>query len=97
MLKNFRTQVARHWFKALAQRSQRRPTWAKLAAVFEHWLPIPQVKYDFPDRRFDASRLKETVIYPKTVKHPANSQDEITRQRIGIVLPRLRAMAALVP
>ena len=56
VLKLFRTQVARRWFHALAQRSQRRPTWAKLAAVLEHWLPIPQVTHDFPDQRFDASR-----------------------------------------
>ena len=62
VLKKVRRQVARNWFKALAQRSQRRPTWAKLAAVFEHWLPIPQIKHDFPDQRFDA-------IHPR-VTHP---------------------------
>lgn len=56
VLKKFRTQVARRWFDALAQRSQRRPTWEKLKAVFEHWLAIPQVVHDFPDQRFDASR-----------------------------------------
>ena len=56
VLKHFRTQVARRWFHVLAQRSQRRPTWAKLAKVFEHWLPIPQVRHAFPDERFDASR-----------------------------------------
>ncbi len=62
VLKKVRTQVARNWFNALAQRSQRRPTWAKLAAVFEHWLPIPQIKHDFPNKRFDA-------IHPR-VAHP---------------------------
>jgi hypothetical protein len=56
VLKKFRTQVARRWFAALARRSQRRPTWVKLAAVFEHWLPVPQVRHEFPDERFDASR-----------------------------------------
>jgi len=56
VLKNFRTQVARIWFHVLEQRSQRRPTWEKLAKVFEHWLPIPQVLHPFPDERFDASR-----------------------------------------
>ncbi len=56
VLKRFRTQVARRWFRALGQRSQRRPTWEKLAAVIEHWLPIPQAVHDFPDQRFDASR-----------------------------------------
>lgn len=59
VLKKVRRQVARSWFKALAQRSQRRPTWEKLAAVFEHWLPIPQIKHAFPDQRFDASRPRE--------------------------------------
>lgn len=56
VLKHFRTQVARLWFHALAQRSQRRPTWEKLAKVFEHWLPIPHIVHPFPDVRFDASR-----------------------------------------
>jgi len=57
VLKRFRTQVARQWFRALGQRSQRRPTWEKLGKVFEHWLPIPQVVHPFPDERFDARRL----------------------------------------
>jgi RNA-directed DNA polymerase len=30
VLKRFRRQVARYWFRALGQRSQRRPTWEKL-------------------------------------------------------------------
>ena len=63
VLKHFRTQVARRWFQALAQRSQRRPTWEKLAAVFQHWLPIPQIKHDFPDKRFDASHPR--VVHPR--------------------------------
>jgi group II intron reverse transcriptase/maturase len=57
VLKRFRTQVARQWFRALGQRSQRRPTWEKLGKVIEHWLPIPQVVHPFPDERFDARRL----------------------------------------
>jgi len=63
VLQKFRTQVARRWFVALAQRSQRRPTWEKLATVFEHWLPIPQVVHEFPDQRFDASRPR--TAYPR--------------------------------
>jgi len=55
VLKGFRTQVARLWFSALAQRSQRRPTWEKLGEVMERWLPIPQILHPFPDARFDAS------------------------------------------
>jgi RNA-directed DNA polymerase len=56
VLKGFRRQVARLWFHALGQRSQSRPTWEKLGAVLEHWLPIPHILHPFPDARFDASR-----------------------------------------
>jgi len=56
VLKRFRTQVSRQWFRALEQRSQRRPTWEKLGKVIDQWLPIPQIVHAFPDERFDASR-----------------------------------------
>ena len=56
VLKTVRQQVARQWFRVLSQRSQRRPTWAKLGAVFDHWLPIPHLTHPFPDARFDARR-----------------------------------------
>jgi len=56
VLKRLRTQVARHWFRTLGRRSQRRPTWEKMGKVFEHWLPIPKLVHPFPDVRFDASR-----------------------------------------
>ena len=54
---HFRHQVARHWRRVLCQRSQRRPTWAKLSPVFHRWLPISQVVHPYPDARFDARRL----------------------------------------
>jgi hypothetical protein len=63
VLKRFRRQVARYWFHALAQRSQRRPTWEKLGKLFDHWLPAPHVVHEFPDARFHASRLR--AAYPK--------------------------------
>jgi len=63
VLKRFRRQVARYWFHALGQRSQRRPTWEKLGTLFDHWLPAPRVVHDFPDARFRASRLR--AAYPK--------------------------------
>lgn len=63
VLSRFRRQVARYWFHALAQRSQRRPTWEKLGTVFDHWLPAPTVVHDYPDARFDASRL--TAAHPR--------------------------------
>ena len=59
-LSRFRHQVARLWFRTLSQRSQRRPTWAKLGPVFDHWLPIPHVVHAYPDVRFDARFRKES-------------------------------------
>jgi len=56
VLKRFRRQVARYWFHALEQRSQRRPTWEKLGKIFDRWLPVPKVVHEFPDARFDARR-----------------------------------------
>lgn len=63
VLKRFRRQVARCWFCALGQRSQRRPTWEKLGKLFDHWLPLPHVVHEFPDARFHASR--RTAANPK--------------------------------
>ena len=63
VLGRFRRQVARYWFHALGQRSQRRPTWEKLGKVFDQWLPVPRVVHDFPDARFRASR--RAAAYPK--------------------------------
>ena len=63
VLSRFRRQVARYWFRALGQRSQRRPTWAKLGKLFDQWLPVPKVVHEYPDARFDASRLR--AAHPK--------------------------------
>jgi RNA-directed DNA polymerase len=63
VLKRFRQQVARYWYRALGQRSQRRPTWEKLGKLIESWLPAPQVVHEFPDARFRASRLR--AAHPK--------------------------------
>jgi len=60
VLSRFRRQVARLWFRTLSQRSQRRPTWAKLGPIFDHWLPIPHVAHAYPDARFDARFPKES-------------------------------------
>lgn len=54
VLSGFRYQVQRLWRRILSQRSQRRPTWAKLGPIFDHWLPFPEVVHDYPDARFDA-------------------------------------------
>jgi hypothetical protein len=54
ILSRFRQRVVRLWYRTLCQRSQRRPTWSKLAPLFDHWLPLPQVVQAYPDARFDA-------------------------------------------
>jgi len=63
VLSNFRYQVLRHWRRVLCQRSQRRPTWAKLGLIFDRWLPIPQVTHAYPDARFDARR--PVALHPR--------------------------------
>jgi RNA-directed DNA polymerase len=63
VLARFRQQVARYWFHALEQRSQRRPTWEKLGKLFDHWLPVPHVVHEYPDARFHASR--RAAAHPK--------------------------------
>ncbi len=63
VLNRFRQQVARYWFRALGQRSQRRPTWEKLGKLFKQWLPVPKIVHEHPAVRFDASHPR--VAYPK--------------------------------
>jgi RNA-directed DNA polymerase len=51
----FRTQVTRHWFKALRRRSQRtRVNWARMNRLARRWLPPARVRHPFPDVRFAA-------------------------------------------
>ncbi len=51
----FRTQVTRHWFKALRRRSQRtRVNWARMNRLATRWLPPARVQHPFPNVRFDA-------------------------------------------
>jgi len=51
----FRTQVTRHWLKALRRRSQRgRLTWERMNRLANRWLPPARVKHPFPDVRFTA-------------------------------------------
>jgi group II intron reverse transcriptase/maturase len=51
----FRTQVTRHWFKALRRRSQRtRINWTRMSRIATRWLPPARAKHPFPNMRFDA-------------------------------------------
>ena len=52
----FRTQVTRHWFKALRRRSQRdRTRWARMSPLADRWLPKALVQHPWPTERFDAT------------------------------------------
>lgn len=51
----FRTQVVRHWYKALRRRSQRdRTRWARMCKHADRWLPKVLVQHPWPTDRFDA-------------------------------------------
>ena len=51
----FRTQVTRHWYRALRRRSQRtRITWQRMNRLASQWLPPARKMHPFPDVRFDA-------------------------------------------
>jgi group II intron reverse transcriptase/maturase len=52
----FRTQVTRHWHRALSRRSQKgRVTWARMNRLVIRWLPPTRITHPFPEQRFAAS------------------------------------------
>jgi hypothetical protein len=54
-VKGFRTQVTRHWYKALRSRSQKtRLTWERMNRLVRRWLPPARVRHPYPDVRFAA-------------------------------------------
>jgi group II intron reverse transcriptase/maturase len=51
----FRTQIGRHWYKALRGRSQRtRLNWTRMDPITKRWLPPARPRHPFPSVRFDA-------------------------------------------
>lgn len=51
----FRTQVIRHWYKALRRRSQRtRVTWRRMNRLVRQWMPPARAVHPYPNVRFDA-------------------------------------------
>jgi hypothetical protein len=84
-LARFRRQVARYWFHALEQRSQRRPAWEKLGKLFDHWLPVPHVVHEYPDARFHASRRRGGTSEVRTVCGSAASTGLCGGQRATAV------------
>lgn len=52
----FRHRVTRLWRRVLLRRGgKRRPNWARLHRLVEHWLPTPCVLHPYPEVRFAAS------------------------------------------
>jgi hypothetical protein len=52
----FRTEVARHWYKALRRRSQRtRINWVRMNRVVTTWLPPTRILHPFREVRFAAT------------------------------------------
>lgn len=51
----FRTQVIRHWYRALRRRSQRtRVTWSRMNRLARRWVPSVRIQHPWPEQRFDA-------------------------------------------
>src|SRR6266542_382201 len=51
----FRTQLTRHWYKALRRRSQRdRMNWQRMGPIATRWLPQVRVTHPFPSARLAA-------------------------------------------
>ncbi len=51
----FRTQVTRHWLKALRRRSQRhRLNWERMNRLAARWLPPARILHPYPEARFAA-------------------------------------------
>jgi RNA-directed DNA polymerase len=51
----FRSEVVRHWFRALRRRSQRTTlTWERMRRLRARWLPFLGITHPWPDVRFDA-------------------------------------------
>ncbi len=56
-IKAFRTQVTRHWYRALRRRSQkaeRRVSWERMTRLANRWLPPARIRHPYPNQRFDA-------------------------------------------
>ncbi len=53
-LDRFRTQITRHWHRALRRRSQRdRTNWGRMHRLAQRWIPPVRILHAWPDQRFD--------------------------------------------
>jgi RNA-directed DNA polymerase len=54
-MSSFRTEIARHWFKVLRRRGQkRRMNWVRFNPIVKQWIPLPTVLHPYPNARFYA-------------------------------------------
>jgi RNA-directed DNA polymerase len=54
-MSSFRTEIARHWFKVLRRRGQkRRMNWVRFNPIVKQWIPLPTVLHPYPNVRFYA-------------------------------------------
>jgi hypothetical protein len=77
-LNQFRTEVARHWFRSLRRRSQRaRATmnWQRFNQSAGPWLPQPKILHPYPHKRFYARhpRQEPYAVTPHVRIRPGGS------------------------
>jgi len=59
----FRSQVKRHWKRALGRRSQRAyVSWPRMQKLGDRWLPRPRVRHPWPQDRFDAKTRGKSPV-----------------------------------
>jgi RNA-directed DNA polymerase len=68
-IRQFRTQLVRHWFRSLRRRSQKAPrrlNWAKMNIYVDRWLPPVRITHPYPNVRFDARhpRQEPSAVVP---------------------------------
>lgn len=59
----FRSQVKRHWKRALSRRSQRAyVSWPRMQTLGDRWLPRPRIRHPWPQDRFDAKTRGKSPV-----------------------------------
>jgi group II intron reverse transcriptase/maturase len=59
----FRTQVIRHWHRALRRRGQRdRTNWKRMNCLAHRWLPPARKRHPWPDERFDVQTRGKSPV-----------------------------------
>jgi hypothetical protein len=62
-LNQFRTQINRHWYRAIRRRSQRnRTNWAQMRRLTSRWIPPVAILHPWPDERFDVSTRGKSPV-----------------------------------